>query len=247
MIKPNEVHVWFADLATTTEADAESLVKLLSEDEYERSRRFAFPQLKKNYIISRAILRLLLSHYIKEPPKEITFYYGEYGKPKLAGNDEIKFSISHSENRVTYAISLGDEVGIDIEKVKDDIYSGEMAQLCLSSGEKNFLKELSFSDQIQSFYSLWTCKEALLKGLGCGLEYPIVELEIDISNRLYPKIKTEDLKMKGWSLYSFCYSDDFKGAIAAKGKEKKFIFKEWQGSKKGLMEYFNNLTPSERW
>lgn len=227
MMDPNEVHIWFADL--NVQADKDDFINFLSQDEYERSCQFAFPYLKNRFIASRAILRLILSEYIKKPAESISFFYGEYGKPILTENNAIKFNLSHSDGWAAYAISFESDVGVDIERIREDIYSVSMEELCLSIGELELLAKLPYKQRIHTFYSLWTYKEALLKGLGCGLEYPLSELEIDISQELEPKIKSHNLSE--WVLHPLICPNNFRSAVAIKGKNKKPTFKEWKGGR----------------
>lgn len=222
-ITSDELHIWFYNLKD--KISNKILVELLSQDERDKSCRFAFPYLKNHFILIRATLRLILSQYIHESANKIRFSYGRYGKPHLYQNSEIKFNLSHSSHCAVFAISLKDEVGIDLEEVQKDVYSLDMETICLSKGEQECLVSLSFEERMQSFYKLWVCKEALLKGLGCGLTYPIHELEIDISND-FPKIKSDILR--DWVLYVFPSPKNFKGAIAVRGKRKKLVLREWQ-------------------
>src|SRR5262249_31031295 len=74
------LHVWRAplDLAKT---ELERLYSLLSRDEQERAERFAASQARTHFIAARAILRKILSAYVKTSAAELLFTYGEYGKP----------------------------------------------------------------------------------------------------------------------------------------------------------------------
>lgn len=213
----NEAHLWLVDLDAEIRTRRDALEKLLSQDECERSCQFAFPYLKDNFVAARANLRLILSDYIEVPSKEIQFKYTKHGKPQLVDNNNcITFNLSHSKNWAAYVVSFGNDVGIDIEKVRKDRYSSHMDQLCLSEKEQKFLHGLSFAERLQAFYLLWTCKEALVKALGYGLAYPFKELEIDIRNKACPKIKVNDIILKDWMLHPFHALNGFKGAIATK-------------------------------
>jgi phosphopantetheinyl transferase len=50
---------------------------------------------------------------------------------------EIKFNLSHSGDCAVFAISFKDEVGIDLEEMRKDIYSLDMETICLSKENKN--------------------------------------------------------------------------------------------------------------
>ena len=233
-ITSDEVHIWFYNLKDKTNNNI--LAGLLSQDEHDRSCRFAFPYLKNRFVLVRATLRLILSQYIQESANKIRFFYGKYGKPHLYQENEIKFNLSHSGDCAVFAISFKDEIGIDLEEVRKDIYSLDMEKICLSEREQGCLINLPFEERMQSFYTLWACKEAVLKGLGCGLVYPIHELEVDISNA-FPKIKNDTLK--DWALYLFPSPHNFKGALAVESEQKKFVFREWQGVTDRVLSKFS--------
>jgi 4'-phosphopantetheinyl transferase len=221
----DEIHIWLENISMDLQKDKAVLINILSKDEYERSCKFSFSYLKDHFVACRANLRLILSYYINVNPQDIKFCYGKYGKPRLAQNNGVRFNLSHSENWAVYAISLGNEVGIDIEHIRSDRYSSDMEQLCFSKSEQKALENLPYLERVQNFYSLWTYKEALLKGLGYGLAYPLTELEIDISNVLYPEIKSNDPNLKDWVLYPLTCLKNFKSAISVKAKDQKILFK----------------------
>lgn len=197
---------------------------LLSQDEYDRSRRFISPYLQDRFILVRATLRLILSQYIKESANKIEFLYSKNGKPYLSEENGIQFNLSHCGDCAVFAISFQDEVGIDLEEVRSDTYLLGIEAMCLSKKEQESLVNLPFIERVHRFYTLWVNKEALLKGSGCGLTYPLHKIEIDI-NDAQPKIKSD--MWKDWTLHTFPLPKNFKGAIAVKHKHKKFIFKEW--------------------
>ena len=72
------------------------------------------------------------------------------------------FNISHSGDYVVLAVS-GSEVGVDIEKVSP--YFREAADLCFTPRERERLKQEGCDE---TFYRLWTAKEAVMKGSGLG-------------------------------------------------------------------------------
>ena len=79
----NQVHVWRAKLDLSANEIAR-LETLLSEDEKLRANRFRFPQHKRRFIAARAILREILSYYLKINSDALRFEYGSRGKPRLA-------------------------------------------------------------------------------------------------------------------------------------------------------------------
>ena len=112
---PGEVHVWSA-LLDPASTDIGRFSEILSPDEKERASRFHFEKNRNEFIISRGSLRVLLGSYLGVPAHELGFAYSRYGKPCLAGSDEIspmEFNLSHSEGIVVLAFTKGRKVGVD--------------------------------------------------------------------------------------------------------------------------------------
>lgn len=224
VIFPNEVHIWFVNLSNQINLH-QALDTVLSEDETIRSRQFAFSYLKDRFITCRATLRILLGYYLNESAKEIQFNYGEYGKPILTHkNNKIQFNLSHSEDQAVYAFSWKNEVGIDIEHIKENDFHKGIEKIILSARELSDFEKLPYEQRINRFYELWTCKEAVLKGIGCGLMYPLTELEIDVKDSCDFRVLRKDLA--SWNLHPLPSSSKYRGAIAIKGQNKKLIFKQ---------------------
>ena len=83
------------------------------------------------------------------------------GKPFFEDYPDFYFNISHSENLIAVAVA-DSPVGVDIEKKRDA--NLKIAERFFSEREKDFAKD---SD---SFFYVWTRKEALLKKTGEGLK-----------------------------------------------------------------------------
>jgi len=167
------VHLWWVptDLSHHELSQGE---KLLSHSELERANRFRFPRDRSRWIASRSLLRTVLASYLFVPPDSLTFSYGTQGKPYLVGSDHLEeerlaFNISHSENIAVFAIARGCEIGVDVEKIREDIPFEELAGICLSPEERVLLLGGSTPEILPQFFERWVCKEAYLKASGQGL------------------------------------------------------------------------------
>jgi 4'-phosphopantetheinyl transferase len=172
------VRVWQLNLDAlsgfTTQLEA-----MLSPDERERAHAFATPQLRQRFIGGRGALRLILGACCAKAPEQLAFSYGPYGKPALTGSDAVwKFNLAHSQHMALIAVSRHIEIGVDIEidRPLPDL-AGLMA-LCFSKQQRNACLTLSRQQQLIEFYRTWTCKEALVKASGEGLQIDLPELEI---------------------------------------------------------------------
>src|SRR5688572_16990473 len=114
----DEVHLWHVELG---EHAVESLKPRLNSEESVRANRFHFARDRNHFTVARALLRKLLSTYLRIDPSEVRLSYGEMGKPFLKGQpDQVSFNLAHAGGRALYGFSRGRELGVDIEFIKED-------------------------------------------------------------------------------------------------------------------------------
>lgn len=142
MLKNDEVHVWRVYLDRDM-SYVQNLKQFLSEDEKARAKRFYFKRDRKNYIVARGLLRIILSRYMDKKPGQLRFCYNPYGKPSLvmpSGEEMLRFNVSHSCGLALYAITHGREVGIDLERIRPDFACEQIAGLFFSPRENAMLR-----------------------------------------------------------------------------------------------------------
>ena len=105
-----------------------------------------------------------------------SYSYGEAGKPYLAGQDGVFFSLSHSGKYALCAVSAY-EVGADIETVRKADMRIAKRFFCPNEYEQIAAKETEEERQ-SLFFCYWTLKESFLKAAGCGLRVPMDACEI---------------------------------------------------------------------
>jgi 4'-phosphopantetheinyl transferase len=179
---------------------------LLSEDERARAASFVFSRDRARYIASRCFLRRVLSHYVERPASAIRFSYSSLGKPELAlpHDATLHFNLAHAAGLAVVAISRTGTVGVDVEELRTIADAERLATQFFSPDEREFLKAAPEAIRSRTFLSLWTCKEAYLKGIGGGLSLPLDCFSV-----------TSDERLDSWLLASFTPAPDFVGAIAA--------------------------------
>ena len=93
------------------------------------------------------------------------FFYGENGKPYIAGSPY--FSLSHSGDIVVCAVS-DFEVGADVEKIRRA--NMRLARRFFQPDEYAILSLIESDDERNElFFRIWTMKESLMKCTGGGL------------------------------------------------------------------------------
>lgn len=151
----------------------------LDETDTAQIQKLKFDYLRNRAVITKGLLRLLIGRYMNLNPGELEFSYNEFGKPFVyKDNNGIQFNISHSEDMAVFAFTRSTEIGVDIEKVKviDDM-AGVM-NLCFTEYEKNWFKTINDDSRVETFYKIWTIKEAFIKAIGRGFSFEPVDIEL---------------------------------------------------------------------
>lgn len=179
-LKPGEVHVWRCELDQPRER-YEEFWRTLDDDEREKASRFHFDKHRRHYVVGRGVLRLLLGRYLETPPEDVRFCYGPQGKPALDGEhleSSLRFNASHSGELAVYAFMHDCEVGVDVELIKGDFATEEIAERFFSAGEIKALSALPDAERPAAFFETWTRKEAYIKAIGSGLSHPLDQFDV---------------------------------------------------------------------
>jgi 4'-phosphopantetheinyl transferase len=94
------------------------------------------------------------------------------GKPRLSL--PLDFSITHSFDVVICLVSDEGPVGVDVEKIRD--VPLEEYRSSFTDSEWSFI--MKAPNTIESFFSLWTKKESLLKMHGLGMQVPLTSVQV---------------------------------------------------------------------
>lgn len=173
-IEDDQIHLWQLqqDDFELSVLERECL-SWLSEDDLARYRRFRFDRHRKQLLLGRVLMRVALSRYDGTlAPEDWRFDHNDYGKPALgAGQDasRLRFNLSHSGERVVFAVTRGRELGVDIERAEKERRVLAIADRYFSASELAELQALPDESQQSRFYELWTLKEAYIKACGMGL------------------------------------------------------------------------------
>lgn len=94
--------------------------------------------------------------------------YHEHGKPALAQPTDLRFNLSHSASLILIGVTVGQEIGVDIEQIRHVAEIDRIAAdyLPLEHGAGIWLLD-GVAKQL-AFFSAWTRQEALLKAAGVG-------------------------------------------------------------------------------
>jgi len=152
------------------------LERMLDDPERERASRFRFERDRNAYIAAHALLRGMLSGLVRRHPGDWRFAAGHHGKPYLvaeAGIPPLRFNISHTRGLVAVAITIENEVGLDVETLDPGRLTLDLASRFFSATEVDYLRRLPAAQQPEALFAFWTLKEAYIKAVGRGLSVPL--------------------------------------------------------------------------
>jgi 4'-phosphopantetheinyl transferase len=158
-----------------------ALHRLLSDEEKARAARFVFDDHRRRFIVRRGALRSILARHLDMRPHEIEFRTGRFGKPYLPqAGTQLSFSASHSREVAIVAVTSEGRVGADIEWVQELPDWQDLARRFFTPREQNDIENQSDGERTQSFLRCWTRKEAFIKALGTGLQYPLDRFDVPV-------------------------------------------------------------------
>ena len=142
--------------------------KYLTCDDKTRLDKLIIEKKRSDFIVSRCVLRLILSKLLSCDLKDIKFFFNQNGKPFLLDNS-IYFNLSHCSDFCVIAIDKSNEIGIDIQKPKLNANVQLIAKRFFCKNDYEWLLSRPIHEQETVFYRLWTAKEAACKALGAKL------------------------------------------------------------------------------
>ncbi len=219
-ISEGTVHVWIADLKDWNK-HAENLESILSEEERKRLDRLKVIDKREEFLCSRGILRIILSGYIAQGPRNLQLNYSSTGKPFLP-QARIRFNLSHSGDIFACGICINNKIGLDIQEIYSISSLDWIINNFFSSSEIQYLATLPSRELYQEhFFAIWTAKEAYLKAVGAGIQGSFKQLSIipespDLQSfRLeHPAPKRDKLV---WTINALNVGQGFRAALAYDG------------------------------
>ena len=169
------IDIWLTNLADVTDYLRVRYQQLLSAEELIRFHRFMVTPARDHFLVSRALLRTVLSRYADNvAPLDWQFTQNAYGKPAISVPVQwcgLSFNLSHTNGLVVCAISRIAQLalGVDVECLSRKTDYMQLAESVFAPVELAEMRQLTKTAQRDYFYSAWTLKEAYIKARGMGL------------------------------------------------------------------------------
>lgn len=212
----DQLHLWRVGLAAHSVV-VETLAQSLSPDERVRVGCLVFERDRTRFVVARGMLRRILAAYLHRDPSAIAFSYNDYGKPALAeplAGEQLSFNVAHSGEIALVALVIGRQVGVDIERIRDDLAITAMLSGIFTAREQAILTALPIEQQRRAFFRGWACKEAYLKARGEGLAYAPDRFEVSLLAQESPRLLlSPDADARRWILRTIDVGTGYAAAV----------------------------------
>jgi 4'-phosphopantetheinyl transferase len=220
---PAEIHVWLASWDEITDENLHDAYRdLLSSDERCQENRFYFAKDRRRYLVSRALVRTVLSRYLSIEPQDWEFSRNAYGRPEIANkaarSARLSFSLSHTQNLAALGVTRSRAVGVDIEHHQAREVATEIADRYFAAEEAAALRAVPPESKQLRFFEYWTLKESYIKARGMGMSLSLDKfsfhfagaqaLEMSIS----PELDDDPCR---WQFWQFRPAPEYMLAICA--------------------------------
>ena len=153
----------------------EAFETYLSPSERAHVARLVRPEQRRRVSASRGALRAIVAAHLGRPEDQVEITRDARGKPHAGTgapgvSDCLKISCSRSGGLAAIAVSRRYEIGIDVEVPTEMRFPDSLAEFILSPAERAAYANTAPAMRTIWLARAWVRKEALLKGIGCGLE-----------------------------------------------------------------------------
>lgn len=197
-----------------------SYLALLSESETQRYQRFVDLEARDQFLIGRAMLRLVLSQHAQVAPRDWVFGVNDYGRPFVVAPQWPGlpcFNLSHTRGVVVLVLSDVPEIGVDVEHVGRSLAFDDLAAGVFSPEERTWLRDRGGEpSERDAFYKVWTMREAYAKARGMGFSLPSQSFSIDFDQGV-PQLRCHPSSLDQsdrWRLLSMRLPPDYMLAVA---------------------------------
>jgi len=220
-LKSDEIHFFYTRV---DEIRNRSLLdryrSVISEAEKKKVDRYIFEKDQHACLVTRALLRFVLSAYTHEDPESFEFVENDFGKLRLKPGSidmPINFNLSHSSEMTACALVLDTQIGLDVENYSRKIDLG-IADRFFSTFESEHLGNCSEIERQSVFFDFWTLKESYIKARGMGLSIGLDKFgfKMDHSNISIQFHESLNDFPELWQFFKFSPIKNYKAAISVR-------------------------------
>jgi len=218
-----EIHLWLAFYDRITDERVHAAYReLLNAAERDQEPRFYFATDRRRYLVTRALVRTVLSRYAPIDPADWIFSTNAYGRPEIANPEaqhaDLSFNISHTHSLIVLGVTRRSALGVDVENICARAVSIEIARRFFAPDEVAALAAVPRDQQQYRFLEYWTFKEAYIKARGMGLSLPLDKFgfhypdDLTASLTIHPELADDPAR---WQFWQFQPTPEYLVAVCA--------------------------------
>ena len=210
----DDVHLWQVDLDAAPD-EVQALAATLEPEERFRAEAFRLCRDRHRFVVAHGALRTILGRYAGVDACRLRLERSPRGKPALAGGVtalDLRFNLAHSDGLALCAVTVGREVGVDVERIVPFESDLDLAEQFFGGGEATALGAAPDAMRPHWFARCWTRMEALHKATGAG-----IVLGVERDDR------------PGWSVRTLEPRPGYLAAVAAPGETWELTCWIWKG------------------
>lgn len=222
-LTPGEIHLWLADYDSIDDESLHAAYRaLLNDAEKTQEPRFYFARDRRRYLVTRALVRTVLSRYVSINPKNWIFANTPYGRPEIvneqAKDASLAFNVSHTHSQIVLAVTRDRAIGVDVENIRAREVSMDIAGHYFAPPEVAVLMAAPADEQQYRFFEYWTFKESYIKARGMGLSLPLDKFSFHyphdraVGIAIDPSLADDAAR---WQFWQFRPSPDYLVAVCA--------------------------------
>jgi 4'-phosphopantetheinyl transferase len=219
----NEIHLWLAFYDRITDERLHCTYReLLDRAEREQESRFYFRRDRRRYLVTRALVRTVLSRYVSIDPADWIFRTNPYGRPEVSNPEaqgaHLSFNISHTHSLIVLGVRWRGALGVDVENIRARDASLDLAKHFFAPVEAAALAAIPHCQQQYRFFEYWTFKEAYIKARGMGLSLPLDKFSFHYPNdrtatiEIHPELADDPSR---WQFWQFRPTPEYLVAVCA--------------------------------
>lgn len=226
------ITVWRIALAGDAPPDADALA-VLAPSEHARAAQFAFDGDRHRWLHAHVAIRRILGAALGVAPAALRFTTGPKGKPALAWPEGsgLEFNFSDSADLALLALSRDAPVGVDVEHRHRVSNLEGIAASHFAAEEREALLALPAADRVETFFRIWTRKEAYIKAIGIGLTFGLDRFAVTIEAAAprFLHIDGSAEEARAWTLANVPTAGPYVAALATRRPEVALESRTWNG------------------
>lgn len=219
--------VWVVRLDDPTVLTSRRLASL-DESERERAARFYSPALADRWRVAHVALRDILGSVTASDPGELRFTQEANGKPGLVTTQRIGFNLSHSGDLALIAVTEGAAVGVDVERLGEVPEMEGVAASHFAREEQDALWKAPETTRLETFFRIWTRKEAYVKATGVGIGPALTRFAVTAGPEAPRLLYAFDTpRLDAWSLSTIEVPESYTAALCVAESAPQVSVREW--------------------